>query len=628
MTPLASFCRWAKANGVVSRLIPKESKGMGVGLFLLSNDNQPDHFDNNNNHQLDQGELLFVPQTFLLSRSRVIAFKCPHLQKSFATIDLPNVSERLAIILFILSQRLSLEHRSKKKRGHIDDDIDHTLDDDIDHTFDNNDCDSTGSLFADYIATLPDVSTPVTLDPDLVRGYLAGTLLLDSVCAKRSKLEAEFEYLSGNLGVFEDWPVRPMLENFIWADAIFWSRVLSFQTQWAENGTNTSTNSDKQKQQNGSESSQEQEQINSSDDMHMVPYLDFANHAAQPNIRWEVDSDGLRVWGQESLLLDSKNGPTEQEVFLSYGNKPNTELLFLYGFTLHDNPTQFLTLAMPMDEDDPYYTPKAHSLMHWGIPPRITIYLKKTDGPGDLVELCPGVWITKKFQYLLWLYALNEDDGLGALIEEPESKICLPQDTAGEGEDEDGLEEVDLIDEDVVGRLVLTINGSKVETEESLETIVPKLEIYPVIKLRTLVLVADRIEYYITRIMETGDRVQKTESFEIVRAHYDVDGHVINGSPTPDLAETAPASRLGRNIGDCLVPTILEPDHTQPITSRQLEAEAQVSNLVTMMKNYRAEEMRVLVDIGNALGEAQTHCLEESDFIQSYLVRMQTQDEQ
>jgi len=174
---------------------------------------------------------------------------------------------------------------------------------------------------------------------------------------------------------------------------------------------------------------------------------------------------------------------------------------------------------------------------------------------------------------------------------------------------------------------MLTINNTKVENLEVLESVVPKLDIFPVIKLRILVLVADRIEHYISRIMETGDRVQKAEGVEIVRAvHYDTDNHSARGSPTPDLAEAQPTSRLSRNIGDCLVPTILQPDHTQPITDRQLEAEAQVSNLVTMMKNYRAEEMSLLVGMGNVLGEAQTRCLEESDFIQSYLARMQLQE--
>ncbi|KAF9310342.1 hypothetical protein BGZ91_007121 [Linnemannia elongata] len=596
MTPLASFCRWAHTNGVVSRLIPKESKGMGVGLFFDPKSNNTKDKDNNNKNELGQGELLFVPQPLLLCRSRVLQFTCPHLQKSLSIIGPSNVSERLAIILFILSQRLTLEDRAQQQCPHPT----ATITDSADHScYTSSNKEQSGDLFSDYIATLPDVSTPVTLEPDLVRGYLAGSLLLDSVCAKRSKLEAEFENLSGNLGAFEDWPCRPTLDNFIWADATFWSRVLSFKTQWTDNDTSD----------------------NFKDDMHMVPYLDFANHATSPNIRWEVDSDGLRVWGQESLLQDSMDGDGEREVFLSYGNKPNNELLFLYGFTLRDNPIQFLTLAMPMDEDDPYYMPKAHSLMRWEMPPRITIYLKKTEGPDDMEEFCPGLWITPKSRYLLWLYALNEDDGLGALIEEPESKVCVMQDSANQDNGEDSHEEADLLDEDVVGRLVLTINDTKVDTLEVLESIVPKLDIFPVIKLRILVLVANRIEYYINRIMETGDKVQKAEDIGIVRAvQYEQDEY------TPNHVEAQPPSRLGRNIGDCLLPTILEPDHTQPITSRQLEAEKQVSNLVTMMKNYRSEEMDVLVGMGNALGEAQTHCLEESDFVQSYLARMQLKE--
>lgn len=279
-----------------------------------------------------------------------------------------------------------------------------------------------------------------------------------------------------------------------------------------------------------------------------------------------------------------------------------------------------------MDEDDPYYMPKAHSLMRCEIPPRITIYLNKTDGPDDLEELCPGLWITQKSRYLLWLYALNEDDGLGAFIEEPESKVCVMQDSADQ-DDEDALEEADLIDEDVVGRLMLTINDSKVESLEALESIVPKLDIFPVIKLRILVLVAHRIEHYINRIMETGDKVQKAEDIEIVRAvRYEADDHSARGTPTPEHAEAHRASRLNRNLGDCLVSTILELDHTQPITGRQLEAEAQVSNLVTMMRNYRSEEMNLLVGIGDILGVAQTQCLDESDFIQSYLARMQLKE--
>ncbi|KAG0315528.1 hypothetical protein BGZ99_007416 [Dissophora globulifera] len=616
-TALPHFRAWATEHGVVSALVPKESKGMGTGLFLPQDQDQPQSDSPNS----QQGELLYVPRSLLLCRTRILSMQIEPLQRTFDAIGLDNVTERLAVLLFLLYQRLVLEERDSACRAGL-----YGLCKPVDPS-------APGSIFDPYIATLPDVSTPVTLDPDMVQGYLAGTLLLDSVSAKRNKLETEFELLSGNMNVFDGWSVLPSLENFIWADATFWSRVLSFGTQWSQD--------DDQVQ--GKSGLKRMDQV-TPDDMHMVPFLDFANHATNPNIRWQVDADGLRVWAKESLLDSHRGDGTkdyhrahDSEVYLSYGNKPNTELLFLYGFTLPDNPTEFLTLPLPMDEEDPYYMPKAHTLMRLGIPPRVTIYLSKQDGPKDLVELCQGLWITPESQFLLWIYSLNEEDGVGALIEEPSFKVCLPDDMADGIEDEDGgngndldkMEEADLIDEAAVGRLLLTVGKSRIVSTEILQITVPELEIYPVIILRSLLLMNQRIEFYISRIMETGDKVQRTDDIAIVRAinYQDMPNDEGSKSSLPKASGFPDNSRLGNsNIGECLVPTLLEPDHEHPITRRQLDVEIQISSVVSMMKSYRTEEMDLLVRIGNILGEAQTLCLEKSDFIKEYLVRMQSEE--
>ncbi|KAF9348676.1 hypothetical protein BGX34_002309 [Mortierella sp. NVP85] len=244
------------------------------------------------------------------------------------------------------------------------------------------------------------------------------------------------------------------------------------------------------------------------DDMYMVSYLDFANHAGKANIRWQLDEGGLRVWAKESLLEDDHNSPEDQgrEVYSSYGNKSNTELLFLYGFTLHNNPTKFLTLAVPMDEDDPYYMPKAHTLMK-NIPPSISLHLDN-DESEDSVDLCHGLWITMDSLYLLWIYSLNEEGGLGALIEEPCPKLCTSDDSANADKDAD-IKEADLVDEDSVGRLVLAIQETKFTSREIVDTMVPKLDIYPILIICSLVLVAHRIEHDIARIMETRDKCRK-----------------------------------------------------------------------------------------------------------------------
>lgn len=283
---------------MTGKLVPKESKGMGTGLFvdLAQGADRKDGQDG--------GELLFVPHSLILSPSSINQLNCPHLQTAFKTVGQDNLTERLVFILFLLYERLALEHLECLPKHNSSKDA--SLDT---PSF-------TPSPFAPYVAMLPDVCTPVTLDPGLTRGYLAGTLLLDSVCAKRAKLESEFELLSGTLGLFDPWPVRPSLEDFVWADATFWSRVLSFGTQWAQTPDGQNPGS------------------MPVDDMHMVPYLDFANHAGKPNIRWQVDEDGLRVWAMESLLGSIHEGDQDhpkdqsQEVYLSYGNKSNTELLY------------------------------------------------------------------------------------------------------------------------------------------------------------------------------------------------------------------------------------------------------------------------------------------------------------
>ncbi|KAF9211179.1 hypothetical protein BGZ59_008428 [Podila verticillata] len=536
MPLLSQFESWATANGITTSLVPKTSEGMGVGLFV-------DMAADQSNQETASGDLLFVPHSLILSRSNILSQPCPDLAFTIGAIGEHAITERLALLLFLLYERLIL-----KIEG------------------------STPSKVTPYIAVLPEISTPVTLDPELVQGYLAGTILLDSVCAKRKKLEAEYAQLSGNRGAFEHWPVKPTVTDFIWADATVWSRVLSFQSQVKQN----------------------ENELELGDDLHMVPYLDFANHANQSNIRWQVDEQGLRVWGNEHLTLpeDAK----EPEVFLSYGEKPNAELLFLYGFTLKDNPTKFLTFPLPMDEEDPYYMPKAHTLMRQGIPPRVTLYVE-CGTMTDMFELCSGLWINKKSLYLLWIYALNEEDGLSALIEEPESKVCVPHKDLAENDDEP--EEVDLVDEEDVGRLIMTIQGTQILSNEQLEAVVPKLEIYPILMLRALVTVAARVEHYVARIMETGDKVQKTEHVEIVRA-------------------------VRCELDD------VEPIRSSPALS-QLEEDKEevlrlgphVANLVVILKNYRVEEMEYLVQVGDLLGEGQTKMLEENDFVQEYLAKMQ-----
>lgn len=215
--------------------------------------------------------------------------------------------------------------------------------------------------------------------------------------------------------------------------------------------------------------------------------------------------------------------------------------------------------------------------------------MNKNDGPDDLVELYDGLWITRDSQYLLWIYSLNEEDGIGAV------KVASVIESDNRGEN----------DEDSFDQFTLTIQSTEITTRDILKNVVPKLEIYPVLALRTLVLISGRIEFYISRIMGTGDRVEKCEGIKLVRyINYQDDGRGgVDDDPEYPIASTPP-----------------EPDQ-EPDSNHLLEA--QIASLALIMKEYRSEEMEFLVHIGNVLGEAQSQCLEKSEFIQNYLARMQ-----
>ncbi|KAF9972897.1 hypothetical protein BGZ73_003899 [Actinomortierella ambigua] len=727
-TELQRFHQWAKEHGVRSRVVAQESLGKGTGLFLSLAEKHilaveqavaaaaAADADAATTPSSDTtvDPLLFVPSPLLLSKSRVFALtECEPLQRTLKMLgSYDEVTERMSLLLFLIYGRLAVRERNRKealryarmaakadalaKARENGATIESTVDDHDDHEEEEEGEEDwiKPSGFEPYVAVLPDISTPVTLTPEVVQGYLAGTLLLDSVCAKRKRLEAEYENLSGARGIFEHWKVHPTLEDYIWADATFWSRVLSFQSQRDFEGTEEAG-----KVANGSTKSEGKKK----DDMHMAPFLDFANHATKPNIRWHVDDAGLYVLPFDNDEEDGEVDPhlvdnvcrsvpvnvpvkghsdkptlhelkeTHQELFLSYGDKPNMELLFLYGFMLSNNPVQLQTLAMPMDEEDPYYMPKAHTLMRMHLLPRVTIYLDTHQAPPDVVELHPGLWITEASRDLLWIYALNEEDGLGAELEEPELKICKIHESVDEGDDE--MEEADLDDEDELGCLYLTINGQKMETRQQLHEVLPTLEIYPVLVLRIMVMLGQRLEFYIARITESGDKVTKTEGGEIVHAiRYDAP---LTNPGTPDLPtggnvsgaasserlspEQTPAvnpafgkirmeaaSRLGYTIGGgrdspghhhhighvavrpCTVDTTTieqhQDDEADPMIHHQLEVEAQVSTLVQIMKEYRNEELQMLIQMSDKVGEAQVQYLENNTAVQEYLAKMQAED--
>ncbi|KAI8069057.1 uncharacterized protein B0P05DRAFT_580590 [Gilbertella persicaria] len=162
-----------------------------------------------------------------------------------------------------------------------------------------------------------------------------GTSLENATRAKLTSLKTQVQaWNTSNI----HWLSRVQLDMYLWADCIFWSRVVGI-------GGDMSGLSKHQ--------------------MAMIPYFDFANHSDQhANIRWQLVSTGLE------LVTSEEHIPQDQELFLSYGSKSNQELLFLHGFCVPDNSeSSVITLPLLPFLDPAHDQYKIEWLIQMGVKP-------------------------------------------------------------------------------------------------------------------------------------------------------------------------------------------------------------------------------------------------------------------
>ncbi|KAJ8450173.1 hypothetical protein Cgig2_033367 [Carnegiea gigantea] len=84
----------------------------------------------------------------------------------------------------------------------------------------------------------------------------------------------------------------------------------------------------------------------------LVPGIDFCNHDLKAAATWEVDRAGSVTGVPLSIYLISVDqGPfqVDKEIAISYGDKGNEELLYLYGFVIEDNPDDYLMVHYPAE---------------------------------------------------------------------------------------------------------------------------------------------------------------------------------------------------------------------------------------------------------------------------------------
>ncbi|KAK8345711.1 hypothetical protein V6Z12_A07G166300 [Gossypium hirsutum] len=171
-------------------------------------------------------------------------------------------------------------------------------------------------------------------------------------------------------------------EDFLWANSIFWSRALnlplphSYVFPQIQEDVGTTCPVDKISEGSTSHSCSEEpiNEINGKRfEAHgndskvngvtstskqeetvwvegLLPGIDFCNHDLKAVATWEVDGTGSITQIPLSMFLISALQsplPVDKEVSISYGNKGNEELLYLYGFVVDNNPDDYLMIHYP-----------------------------------------------------------------------------------------------------------------------------------------------------------------------------------------------------------------------------------------------------------------------------------------
>ncbi|CAH8336856.1 unnamed protein product [Eruca vesicaria subsp. sativa] len=376
------FIDWLQVNGAELRGCSINSSPKGFGIFA-SPQGSSDHDDDD--------VLVVVPLELAITPMRVLQDPLlgPECRSMF---ELGHVDDRFLIILFLTFERL---------RPH--------------------------SSWKPYLDMLPTrYGNPLWFsDDDFLE--LKGTNLYDATLLQKKKL----------LSLYHD-KVEPLLkklllldgcsesnvsfEHFLWANSVFWSRALNLplphsfvfpQNQEVVGGC-PSTDPLSSHQKEIHDQVPATASVGPGDTVWvegLVPGIDFCNHDLKPVATWEVDGTGSvsKVPFSMYLLSVAQNPILDKEITISYGNKGNEELLYLYGFVIENNPDDYLMVHYPVEAipSIPFSDSKGQileaqkaelrcllpkSLLDHGFFPQTTSKVRESDEKGTAARSCNFSW--------------------------------------------------------------------------------------------------------------------------------------------------------------------------------------------------------------------------------------------
>jgi hypothetical protein len=195
-----------------------------------------------------------------------------------------------------------------------------------------------------YFRSLPTVADMQTTSPFLFNdeqllGEFRGTPLLDEVLQRRAELQEAFEQVSRALESIASDERLPSLtfEDFLWARCIVDSRAFFVRQAAAD---------DSQPQQ-----------------LALVPFVDFLNHHANGQVSMARLDERKETFALHALV-DIAAG---QQLFFSYGEYSNRELLLYYGFAEPSNELGVVEIGLdlppPLEQQQQSQSPDPNELL-------------------------------------------------------------------------------------------------------------------------------------------------------------------------------------------------------------------------------------------------------------------------
>ncbi|GKV12997.1 hypothetical protein SLEP1_g24077 [Rubroshorea leprosula] len=338
---LDRFHQWLQVNGVDLRGCKIKYCDSSKGFGIYSAKDAPD------------GVLLVVPLDLAITPMRVL--QDPLLgPECRAMYEEGDVDDRFLMMLFLTVERLRKNSTWKPYLDMLPTTFGNPLwftDDELSELKGTN----------LYRATELQKKKLVSLYEDKVKGLVKKLLILDG----DSESEACFE-------------------DFLWANSVFWARALNIPLPYsyvfprtqedqdisclAEKTSEVSTShisggeSINGKNEKGLEVHEVDSKVNEVTSVSrqgetiwvegLVPAIDFCNHDLKAVATWEVDGTGSITGVPSSMYLLSAGQsslPVEREISISYGDKGNEELLYLYGFVIDNNPDDYLMVHYPIE---------------------------------------------------------------------------------------------------------------------------------------------------------------------------------------------------------------------------------------------------------------------------------------